>query len=249
MKERMNIVTIDPARLAKLEDPGVHLISGSGSGINGKVDGCVMNFANFLAGGDGASDSHPCVDATICRFCIRLNDAAAYKAFRDELKPYAAKVLNTAGGADLSMKRAYLCADWAVRTIAPLAIDANGKRPDLAERFRSVAPIVDKATSLAARDITRKATKELRAADAAAADAADAASDAAAYAYAAAYAAYAAAYASAAASAAADAASASAAADAASAYAADADAASKSADFTRRMWDSSLELLDRLIAA
>ena len=117
------MITIDSKRLARLQDPAVHLISGSGSGINGKFDGCVINWANFLAGGDGARDSHPCIDLGIQRFCIRLNDAPHFAEFRDELKTYAARVLNTASSREVQRQRAYMCADWAVRTIAPLAFD------------------------------------------------------------------------------------------------------------------------------
>ena len=153
------MITIDSKRLARLQDPAVHLISGSGSGINGKFDGCVINWANFLAGGDGARDSHPCIDLGIQRFCIRLNDAPHFAEFRDELKTYAARVLNTASSREVQRQRAYMCADWAVRTIAPLAFDfwadtvptKSAEARSWAEKLRACLAVVDEDSASAAR--------------------------------------------------------------------------------------------------
>ena len=190
--------TILPDRLEKIAD--LHLVKGGGSIETGP---CIMNVANWLAGGPGNVDSHPCVDPGIARFVIRLNDANGFSQWRDELKPFASKVLNTAGDLDLQRKRAYMCADWAIRTIAPMAFDFWGDAvPAKAEeakkwaaKLRAVEPVVDEQSARAGLEVAREgrdAAYAAYAADAAAADAADAADAAYAAAYAAADAAYAA---------------------------------------------------------
>jgi hypothetical protein len=228
--------TIDPARVERLLKE-VHLRSGSGSGINSKADACIMQAVDWLAGGDGKTDAPRCADPAIRGFCIRLNDAPVFSQWRDELKPYAARIVYTNMGKKFTVTRLFMCADWAIRRIVPLAFDywaettkvgANHiKAADWAAKLRACAPIVDDASAKAGR----AAAKDAYAAAAAAADAAAAAAAAAA-AYSAADAA---AYADADADADADA-------------AADADASADAGGFRRSMWDESLKLLDRLIA-
>ncbi len=178
----MTITAIDFDRLARFERE-VHLRSGAGAGANGTINVCLVQAADWLSGGAGKSDAPECVDPVIRCLGIWLNDSSRFEEWRDELKPFAARIVGTNVGRKMTTRRAYLCADWAVRTIAPMAMDAYGKAPKLAQRMRDVPEIVDKATSLAGRKIAREATKELRAVADAAADAA--AADAA-YAYAAA---------------------------------------------------------------
>jgi hypothetical protein len=197
---------------------------------------------------------------------MRLNDAAQFADYRDELKAYAVRVVGTKTTAAVTKQRAFMCADWAVRTIAPMAFDhwaasspKNAeKAKEWAAKLRAVAPITDKASAEVGRQVAAAAYAAGRqvAANAAAYAAAYAAyaayayaadADAAAfYAYAADAADAAAAYAAAAYAYAADAADA-----AFYAYAADADAyaaRSKSNDFSRQLWCESLAFLDRLIA-
>jgi len=229
--------TIDKGRLKRFLSKKVHLVSGKGAGANGTIDVCVVQATDWLVGRDGKSDSPSCVDPVIRGFAIRLNDAGAFSQWRDELKPFAARLANTNQGHALTRKRRFACADWAIREIAPLAIDACGKAPELAAELRALPPIVDKATALAGRDVARRAKRKLRAYAYADAYAAAAYADA----YADAYAADAA-YADASA---ADAAYAAAAyADAAYAAAAYADASA--ADAKRPFWDASLAMLGRL---
>ncbi len=164
----MTLITINPDRLARFERD-VHLRSGTGAGANGTIDVCLVQAADWLSGGSGESDVPECVDPAIRALGIQLNDSPRFEKWRDELKPFAVRIVGTNVGREMTTRRAYLCADWAVRTIAPMAIDAFGKAPKLAQRMRDVPEIVDKATSLAGRKIAREATKELRAAAAAAA--------------------------------------------------------------------------------
>ncbi len=239
-------VEILPDRLSRFLAE-VHLRRGVGAGANGKIDVCAMQAAEWLVGGIGDTDAPDCVDPVIRRFMIRLNDACGTRSYnyykdewRDELKPYVVRSINTRSGASTIHRRAFMCADWILRTIAPktfeLWADLSPKRRDealgWAEKLRNVAPIIDKASALAARAVARDAAAVACAADVAyAADAAYGASSVSSAASAADAAYYAAvAYA----------------ADAASA-ASVACARSKSDDFSRWCWDESLAILDRLI--
>ena len=217
-----------------------------------------MQAVDWLTGGNGKTDAPECVDPAIRGFGIRLNDTARYAEYRDELKAYAPRVVGTKTTATVTRQRAYMCADWAIRTIAPMAFDFWAKSSpknaekakEWAAKLRAVAPITDEASAQAGREVAKEAQSAAYAAYAA--NAAGAAADAAAYAAdaAAACAANADAYAAYAADA--DAYGAANAADAA-AYAANADAyayayaRSKTEAFSRQLWDESLALLDRLI--
>jgi hypothetical protein len=231
---------------------------GSGNGVNGKIDVCVMQAVDYITGGDGSSDHPECADLVISEFCIRLNDAPRFAKWRDELKPYIVRIAGTKADEATSRKRAYMCADWAIRTIAPHAFGfwadvVPARRVEAlswATRLRDLPAVTDKQSANTARDVCNEANKAASAAIAAiAAIAANAA-------YAAANAAYADAAANAAAAAADNAAyaanaPAAAAADNAYAYAA-AYAAAVAADnayaFTRVLWESSLAQLDAIIA-
>ena len=177
----MNRVEIAPERLAILD--AAHLASGSGSVKDGSA--CLINFANFLAGGDGATDSHPCIDRGIQRFCIRINDSPRFAEWRDELKPYAARVLNTASTPEVTQKRGYMYADWAVRTAAPRAFDFWAEvvpaRADearaWAEKLRATGAIVDEPSAKVGRELAQGARKIARSSAAYAATYADAAAD------------------------------------------------------------------------
>jgi hypothetical protein len=216
---------------------------GSGNGVNGKIDVCVMQAVDYITGGDGSSDHPECADLVISEFCIRLNDAPRFAKWRDELKPYIVRIAGTKADEATSRKRAYMCADWAIRTIAPHAFGfwadvVPARRVEAlswATRLRDLPAVTDKQSANTARDVCNEANKAASAAIAAiAANAAYAAANAA-YADAAAYAAAAAAAADNAYNAAYAAYAAAAAAD--NAYA-----------FTRVLWESSLAQLDAIIA-
>ena len=238
------VVMLDQNRINRLMEASNHLRSGGGRGINGHFDACLMNAANWLIGGDSSSDKPDCVDPTIRGFGIRLNDAVQFSAWRDELKPFAIKVLGTAQGPSLTQKRKFMCIDWAIRVIAPMAFDVwaekdsknRTKAQQHAAALRAVSPITDEATAALGRNATMAARVAAYA-------------DAGAYAAAAAAATAAAAAADAADDAAAAGASAAAYAAAAGAYAA-AYAATAAADAARRkIWEESLKFLQRLIDA
>jgi hypothetical protein len=232
-------VTIQPVaeRVARFLDPDTHLVRGTGSGANGKIDVCFLQAADWLAGGNGTTDAPECVDLVIRSYGRALNDVIAFAAWRDELKPYALRIIGTAGDASCTARRLSMCADWAVRTIAPMAFDAwAARKPDSvaaewAARLRAVAPIVDSATMMAGNTVAYAAAHAASAPAVAAAYDAAASAGAASAGAAAAHAAYAGA-------AAADAASYAAAAASAYAHAA-----------SRVVWDEALTFLSRLIEA
>ena len=231
------MIQLDPSRVSRLLSPDARLRSGSGSGINGKFDACIMQAVDWLAGGAGESDSPECADHAITRFCIRLNDATRFAEWRDELKPFAVRVVGTRSvDPTVLQRRGYMSADWAVREVAPKAFDFYAElRPAKREQYeawaaklRGVAPIVDKETAHAAH----AGMNEVRAAAYAAA---------AAYAVAVAYAAG-----SAASYAAEYAATAAYAVEYEAEYAATA-ARPRAKAFSRELWEMSLAHLDRMI--
>ena len=241
------MIQIDKARLARFMAEA-KLARGQGKGVNGKIDLCINQAADWITGGAGLTDAPACVDPVIRRFCIVLNDANRFAPFRDELKPFAARIANTNAGEEVSIQRGFICADWAIRTVAPKAFEfwaasVPAKRDEAlawAEKLRAVPVIVDKASALAGREVALSAHE-------AAMDAAYAVAGAGADAVAAAASA---ADAADAADAAADAADAAAAeygdASAASAYAAAA-ARPRAKAFAREFWDMSLAHLNRMI--
>jgi hypothetical protein len=146
---------------------------------------CLMEAVAYFAN-EPHSDSPACASPVLTRFGIRLNDR-----FRDDerqlLKPLIPRLIGTRTTAEHDQRRAFVLVDAAVREIVPLALEIRW--PDLAEKLRTIAPIVDRASADAARPVAREVRGECyrRRAAYAYADAAAAAADAAyAYAYAAA---------------------------------------------------------------
>lgn len=108
----------------------VHLIEGSGVGItdNNELSVCVVQAANYLVGGDGTLDNHPCIDPHIRNFLIELNDADPFENFRDELKPYAVRIVGTNKGKELTKKREFILLDWILEYIIIPAFENWAKK-------------------------------------------------------------------------------------------------------------------------
>jgi hypothetical protein len=94
-----------------------------------------------------------------------------FAKWRDELKPFAARLANTNQGVALTKKRAFACADWAVREITPLALEK--RHPESAAHLRAVPEIVDELTALAAHTVAQAAASAAAYAAYVAADAGD----------------------------------------------------------------------------
>ncbi len=140
---------------------------------------CAMEAVAWLAG-EPHSDAPACTARPLQRFVIITNDWMGDDE-RVALKPLLLRLIGTSGSRENDHRAALIFADGAVHEVAPLALDARGK-PELAERLRAIAPIVDGTSARAAHDETRAVRADADAAAAAAyayaayaADAADAA--------------------------------------------------------------------------
>lgn len=138
-----------------------------------KSGACVMEAVAYVAG-EPHTDHPACASRVITRFAVSLNDRWS-DARRQALKPYVLRIAGTAADEATERKRAFMCADWAVRECLPLVLEA-AKVKEWPDRLRALPAIVDEATAQAGRAAVREARKAAyAAADAAAAADADAA--------------------------------------------------------------------------
>jgi len=93
---------------------------------------CAMEWVAHLAG-QPHSDSPSTVSPVLAAFTRSWNDALADDV-RQRLRPYLARTIGTAADG-LDEHRAWLCADWLVRTCAPAMLDHAGL-PDHADALR-----------------------------------------------------------------------------------------------------------------
>ena len=213
------------------------LVLRHGSHTNPEQGMCIMETVAFVSG-EPFTDHPKCASKVITRLAMRLNDRWSDEQ-RQKLKPFILRIAGTATDEATEVKRAFMCADWALRELLPIYFDL-ANLSEWSKKLRSLPGVVDRATADVGRELAREARAEARK---------EWPAYAAAAVYAAAYAAadaYAAAYAAAYADADADAdAAAYAAADAAAYAAAYADAAADAA----RTWANAsvLALLDRII--
>jgi hypothetical protein len=108
---------------------------------------CIEELVSTLAG-EPWSDVPACVSPVIAAYCRALNDRLP-DAPRQRLKAYAARQVGTAGDADAELRRAYLCADYAVRRFAPAVLRTVGLER-AAERLEALPPVVDRASAATA---------------------------------------------------------------------------------------------------
>ena len=162
------------------EHPSFKLIAGVGKYADGTA--CIMSAAvalyRFKKGeplGE-ATDQLDCACRVIREFCIKINDAGFWisdEQRTEVLSPYIERLLDTAGSLELRIKRAFICADFAVRKFAPFALRKAGLE-DQAVKLESLPQITSDAAAAAAAadDAARYAAAAARYAAAAAADAA-----------------------------------------------------------------------------
>jgi hypothetical protein len=110
-----------------------------------------MEWVTHLAG-ERHSDRPSCVCPSLREFTVRVNDAMS-DAERQRLRPYLGRMIGTAGDGR-APARAYRLVDWAVREVAPLAMDAGG-RADVARTLRALAGVRDFGSAQAATDVLR----------------------------------------------------------------------------------------------
>jgi hypothetical protein len=166
-----------PERLERLLSGQITLAKGDHQSPDAGL--CVVEAAAWIAG-EEHSDHPACVCPVVASFARRLNDRLPDDR-RQALVPLIPLLVGTAGSTALRRRRAYRCADWAVREVAPRALRAAGL-DEQAARLEALAPITDGATARAATTVARAAAAAAyaaaAAADATAAYAAAAAADA-----------------------------------------------------------------------
>ena len=157
----------------------MRLVAGEGS--LERREACWMSAVSYYVGNQW-TDHPDCVCLVIRNLCIALNDALPDGRREELIGPHIFAPVGTANER-LLVPRAYRCADWAVREIAPRALRGAGFAAE-ADRLMGLDPIVDESSALpaeAAANAARAAAADAAwaaawaAADAARAYAADAA--------------------------------------------------------------------------
>jgi len=167
----------------------IHLTHGAGNGVD---TACLMTASNMLCGRGADGDYNSCVCLVIRSFIITTNDAMPEALLGELYGPLAWEILGTrTDDPSVERQRAYRFSDWAVREVAPIALDAKGLH-EQAAKLRGLEPVVDQPTAADAGNAANAASYAADAGNAAnAAYAGNAANAAAHAACAAAYAAYA----------------------------------------------------------
>lgn len=109
--------------LKEIDIEAVVLSSGAHSEPNGEFAACVMELSSYIAK-EPWSDHPACVSPVLGAFLRSWNDALDDET-RQKLKPYAARVIGTAGdGKD--ERRAWMAVDWLARTQLPVWLELAG---------------------------------------------------------------------------------------------------------------------------
>lgn len=109
---------------------------------------CLMEAVAWFAG-RGHTDAPPCVSLVLRVFGIRVNDVLP-PARRQELKTFIPDLVGTyADGLD--MRRAYLAADWACRTVLPALLRHFNQSP-VAAKLCALEEITSAKTAALAAD-------------------------------------------------------------------------------------------------
>ncbi len=142
------------------------LFSGGHRPSEGRM--CVMEAVAWVAG-EPHSDTPSCTNPAVASFARTLNDRINDNALRTRLlAPLIPDLLeHPPSSPEIDRILAFKCADYAVRQVAPRALD-SAKLPGEAAKLRALAPVADQTSA------ARAAAAAARAADAAPA-AADAA--------------------------------------------------------------------------
>ena len=117
---------------------------------------CLMEAVAFLAG-EPHSDHPACADSVLGAFGRVLNDAMTDEE-RVLLAPLASKLIGTAGGPELSLRRAMLLCDGVVRQIVPIVLEGVGLA-DRARALRDLKEITDQESAIAAWSAARSAAR------------------------------------------------------------------------------------------
>ena len=118
---------------------------------------CLLEAVAWMAG-EPHTDRPACVDVALASYGRSLNDRCNDEE-RQRLTALVPRLVGTKGSPDLAMKRAYLLVDRHLRKILPVFFRElpHKPRPDLAEKFESLSPVVDAASARRAREIASEA--------------------------------------------------------------------------------------------
>ncbi len=109
-----------------------------------------MSAINWYAHSEKAwSDQPECVDPVIRSICIWLNDHTPESEMERVIGPHIFMPLGTWLGLELALSRAYRVADFAIREIAPMALNIETLNSE-ATTLESLTPITDRLTAEAA---------------------------------------------------------------------------------------------------
>ena len=122
---------------------------------------CVMEAVAFIAG-EPWTDHPKCASRVIGAFMRSWNDDLDDDQ-RQMLKPYVLRLVGTAGTPDQEDRRAFMAADWAVRTYTPVFLRLAGLTDD-ADALERLPAIVDITTAKSAMDTISGARKRADAA-------------------------------------------------------------------------------------
>lgn len=133
----------------------INLCHGAG---NGADRACLMTASNILIGKEECGDEAICVCPVIRAFIIPTNDAIPEELLGELYGPLAWEIVGTrVNDPTIELQRAFAFADWAVRVVAPLALEALGQK-DAASRLRGLAEINCLETANAAADAAHAAS-------------------------------------------------------------------------------------------
>lgn len=127
---------------------------------------CIMEAVAYFAG-EQHSDAPRCVCPIVSGFLRIVNDFIS-SAERQALKPLIPMIIGSRAARDVAVQRMYRFTDWAVREVAPLALDCVDLQY-LAVHLRNLHPIVVGDTNfVVVTDTTRSVATAASQADSAA---------------------------------------------------------------------------------
>jgi hypothetical protein len=148
-------LSVLPDRLKRFLRPDFRLRSGTGAGINVEADVCLMQAVGWLAGETGFGDAPDCACPVIRAYAISLNDSRLFAHHRDDLKPFAAKIVGTRNGPASEIMRALIACDYSVRVLSPILLRSAG-REDWAVELESLSPITELVSAAASKLATER---------------------------------------------------------------------------------------------
>jgi hypothetical protein len=121
---------------------------GKGSHESRKDGMCVMEAVAMLAG-EQHSDSPECADPVISKLAIWLYDSCADQLRQELLLDLPWRIVGTKSTPEIEQQRAYIAADWAVRTVCPILLRKAGLEEQAAS-LESLPMVSDQESARAA---------------------------------------------------------------------------------------------------